>query len=594
MMMASSSKRQNWQQLAMVSARVQVLFFILGCCLVNEAYAQRIAVIGGGISGTFVSRYLTDLDPDCSLEALTIFDPLPLGEYVTLESSRNDSSWQGSRVSTLKLEDGRVIELGASILSEKFWHIKEMAQAGNLTFGEPFATGVPEANMMEGMVIYNGRGEISLNTANTTSFWKKFSLLWRYNWGLFQVSRAMTSAIQKFDIVQEQLGDSENYVYDSPMEMWRAVGLDSLIEVSLDEFCDGLWVRKHLPWWRRYFMYGQGSLREELLTSINLVNYNQDNSQINAMTGLSSFSVSSIKTFCIAGGNIQLISSAFDQAQTSQKTKCPDKTNVVSHVRQRISTVVGSLQGFELYAEDGSVVGEYDIVILATPLPMARVDFLVKSHMDGSVLQPMPLGGLVQNKEDAPIPEAHEGHSALPHKLPAGATRPYTQVVTTILRDAELQTSYFSIDPEHTPRGIYMTPQGKALEHNVTAISQISSQAGLYKVFSSQPLTQDVLASFFGPSVKVEFEKMWGGPHGGATPDYQGKGDTTGFLLYDGATGFHGHTKSGALYYPNALELTLACTETSAMGAKAVAKLIAHRLEWITPTKGEFGMGEEL
>jgi hypothetical protein len=33
------------------------------------------------------------------------------------------------------------------------------------------------------------------------------------------------------------------------------------------------------------------------------------------------------------------------------------------------------------------------------------------------------------------------------------------------------------------------------------------------------------------------------------------------------------------------MELTFACIELSAMGAKAVAKLIAKRLEWIHPPK---------
>jgi prenylcysteine oxidase/farnesylcysteine lyase len=378
------------------------------------------------------------------------------------------------------------------------------------------------------------------------------------------------------------------------MEMWNAVNLESLVDTSLDQFCDRVGVPKELPWWR-YFVYGQGSLREELLASINLVNYNQDNSEINALSGLASFSVASVKFYSIAGGNAQVITSAFDQAQVNHRTKCPDKPNVVSHVRQRISTVVGSLDGFELYADDGSVVGEYDIVILAAPLSMARVDFLIKSHIDESVLQDMPLGGLVQNQDDATtVPDDHEGHLTLPQKLPDGVTRPYTQVVTTIVRNAELQINYFSIDPEHVPRGIYMTPKGKAAEFNVTAIAQIASQDGLYKVFSSQPLTQETLELFFGPSVTVEYEKIWGGPHGGATPQYLGRGETTGFLLYDGATGFHGHTKSGALYYPSALELTFACIELSAMGAKAVAKLIAKRLDWITPAKEDYGMAEEL
>jgi len=84
-----------------------------------------------------------------------------------------------------------------------------------------------------------------------------------------------------------------------------------------------------------------------------------------------------------------------------------------------------------------------------------------------------------------------------------------------------------------------------------------------------------------------------GGRHGGATPDYQGTGDSTKYLLYDGATGFSGHTTSGALYYPNAMELTFACVELSAMGAKAVSKLIAKRLSWVEPENSS-ALGEEL
>ena len=70
---------------------------------------------------------------------------------------------------------------------------------------------------------------------------------------------------------------------------------------------------------------------------------------------------------------------------------------------------------------------------------------------------------------------------------------------------------------------------------------------------------------------------------GGATPNYLGgQGYTTDFLLYDGATGFEGHSSSGALYYPNAMEQSsLSSMEISAVGAKAVAKLIAKRLNMI-------------
>ena len=87
---------------------------------------------------------------------------------------------------------------------------------------------------------------------------------------------------------------------------------------------------------------------------------------------------------------------------------------------------------------------------------------------------------------------------------------------------------------------------------------------------------------------------MWGGPHGGATPDYRGEGNSVQYLLYDGASGLEGHTRSGGLYYPNAIESALACMEASAIGAKSVAKLVAKRLGLVVPTKEGSKKGDEL
>jgi prenylcysteine oxidase/farnesylcysteine lyase len=579
---------------------LKIIFLLLVGHAIQSS-GQRIAVIGGGVSGTFVSKYLVDLDQDCSLDALTIYDPLPLGRPILKDKTPNDDvAQQGSRVGTFQMEDGRIIELGASIFSDKFKYIMEMAEAGNLTMGKPFDTGVVDEHMRSGMAVFNGNGDVALNTANITDpFWKKFALVWRYNIDLVIVTRAVNDALSKFEDLQSMLQISNEHFFESPKAMWQAVGLDHHVEVSLDEFCDKtLWVPNYVPWWRRWIS-GQGSLRQELLSAINLVNYNQDNSQINALAGLASFSVASAKIYGIRGGNYQIVATAFDQAVRNRQTKCPDKPNVVSHSQQRISTVIGSLHGFELFAEDGTVIGEYDTVVLAAPYSMAGIDFLVKSHVDESVLQPMALGGLVESQEDGPIPDDHEGHIQLPKDIPVGVRRPYTQVVTTVVRGAELQTEYFSMSPDLLPRGIYMTPTGKATEYNITAIAQIASDDGLYKIFSSQPLGKDILETLFGPAVSVEYEKNWGGRKGGATPDFAtlrstGSPHGTPFLLYDGATGFHGHTKGGALYYPNSLELTFACIELSAMGSKAVAKLIAKRFGWVDEQGEGFSAGSEL
>ena len=573
-----------WIMSVLSCVQLSVLLLFLSVRVI----AQRVAVIGGGISGTFVARYLTDFDPGCKLE-LTLYDPSPLGEYTT-KSTSNEG--QGSRVATLQLEDGRLVELGASIVSEKFFFIREMATAGNLSTIPPFQTGFDESGLNTGFLIYDGTKSPRFSTANMTSSEIKYSIALRYNIEAYLVTAAMKDALSRFESAQNFLADAAS-VFSAPLDLWKAVGLESLTRISLSEYCKRMWVPEHLSWWRT-FLYKQGSLQEELLSAINLVNYNQDNRAINALSGLASFSVVSVPSFGIEGGNVRLVASAWEQAKHQHCSSCPDDCTPLKHIRARVSTVVGSLEGFELYEQAGTLLGHYDLVILATPLSMSNINFLIQSHIDDSVLQPMPLGQLIENNEGSVIPHNHEGHDVLPRSLPPMVKRSYTPVVTTIVRNGTLQMNYFSIPEDQVPRSIYMTTQGKAATYNITAISQISASEGIYKVFSSQPLPQRILTKFFGTGVRTEYEKVWGGRHGGATPDYQGSGESTEFLLYDGATGFHGHTKAGALYYTNALEHSVACIESCAMGAKAVAKLIAKRLGWAAQSNQGPGFGDEL
>ena len=94
-----------------------------------------------------------------------------------------------------------------------------------------------------------------------------------------------------------------------------------------------------VPWYRSFFPY-QGSLRKELLTAINLVNYNQDNSQANALVGLGSFAATAGGLFSIVGGNYQIIQSAIYQATTASMKHCDGEVHV-EKLPQRITRVVG-------------------------------------------------------------------------------------------------------------------------------------------------------------------------------------------------------------------------------------------------------------
>ena len=685
------------------------LFLFWSTCSLSTApcVAQtRIAVIGGGISGTFVSKYLVDLDLNCSLDALVIYDPLPIGQLsfsstsastststsatttttqdnTAIDNSNNNNNnndWQSSRVATVEV-DGHIVELGPSshslVLSE-FLLVRDMATKGGLRL-QP----APRPSIS----LYNGNGDWAIHTkavavavavgdndddnanANANANANYWNLLWRYTTDYYKIQRATKLVTDGMRQLSHDMLQDDNYknqqlrCFDSPEQMYQAVRLWPMVMHSLANVADALGVTQNdnnvndLSWWRRrrqsfyddYLPHHQGSLRQELLTAMSFVYYHQDPYRINGISGLLAWhyyvttttsTSTSTSASLIEGGNIQLLSTAVSQAQTNQKAKCrannnnnnkPNTNNdVVRHVQQRISTVVGKgVQGFDLYAHDGvtdtdTFMGAYDVVILAAPFSTTQIEFLIQSHMDESVLQAMPLGGLVvqhdNDEEDdttTTIPNDHHGHEVLPPRLPGTLTRPYTQVVVTIVRQARLQTDYFSLDSNNNnnnnnnnttsniPNEIYMTAKGMEAEHNVTAIFQLfsnnndngsdDSDGMLYKVYSSEPLTMDVWQTYFGKKVKVAFQKVWGGTHGGMVPDYQGQGQTTDFLLYDGATGLRGHTNAGALYFPNALEASFSNMETCAMGAKAVAKLIAKRMEW-TPLNSEDtrGRGEEL
>ena len=218
------------------------------------------------------------------------------------------------------------------------------------------------------------------------------------------------------------------------------------------------------------------------------------------------------------------------------------------------------------------------MVILAAPIQQCRISFLIKSDKDSAVLHDMPLFAENANQEEK---EADDWTNMKPTPLPQSATRPYTQVVTTVMSNATLLGEHFLLPDQDLPRGIYMTENGKEKEYGITAITQITSN-GLYKLFSSEELDEKTLNALFAPGYNVEYVKIWGGPYGGATPDYRGEGKTMQYLLYDSSAGVE-ENMGGALYYPNAIEASFACMELSAIGAKSVAKLVAKRLGLIVP-----------
>jgi Prenylcysteine lyase len=567
----------------------------------------------------------------------------------------------GRLLSYRSATDGHVYELGTAVLSQRhFPLVTAMAKSGNdpLPFERPRELGGISGTLLDApesvMMFHNGGGRVAFqvkfdnvtgsSSSSSSSSAVQNAFWWRYNLDLYVLYRLATKVLAKLQIAHQILMtppssrdgrassaaedlSSSDYHHRSPMALWEEVGLSGLVGKSLDEVCDRYLVATELPFWRRYLLPGQGSFRNEVLNSIVLSAHHQDASQINALAGLAALLAAADweDAYSIAGGNSLLIAHAWEQARGTHASRCPDGTGgehqegssdskaVLTHVPKRVSTVVGSIDGFDLYDDQGAPVGTYDILILAVPIPTAKIEFLIRSHIDETVLQPMPLGGLVENSEDIMIARDdhnhhHGGHSPLPLQLPKTVTRPYVPAVTTIVRKATLQREYWlgkkesrnssaTDDPEGATQQlwqIYMTPRGKADEHNITAVHQLSpvqsEGGGMYKIISSQSLPLDTLRTLFGRTVEVEYEQRWEA----SAPDFRGRGSSTDFLIYDGATGFHGHTRAGAMYYPSAMELTLSNPEAQAMGAKAVANLIARRLGWLETERPRFDAGDEL
>jgi prenylcysteine oxidase / farnesylcysteine lyase len=582
---------------------------------------------------------------------------------------------QGTRVQTVRVvtadddddaSEGALVEVGASIGYKEFHLILEHIRADpdHLKLVPPFSTGTQQHGVGEeggggggssgstmsylplyrGLGIYNGRSatnaageggndndspshqDWSLNTASIFACewipdrWRELAsnlaIAWRYGWELRKLTVVTKQFLKKFGTVPALLADPLAHFFESPIDLWKHLGMDGLVAAPFDQVLEALHIPEELPAWRTAYLH-QGSVRREFLEAMNLVNYNQRNGQVNAMVGFGSFAAAFGGLFAVQGGNVQLIASAYRQANGHRTRSCGTSTTAdAKQIPKRVTTVIATTPNgdavpasqFELFAQHESL-GVFDIVVVAAPLQQARVEFYVQSVFDTSVLQPMPLGhkGVIdpeQQQQQRIIEDpskgdshSHQGHPPFPPDLDPASTRPYTQVVTTLVSNATL-----ALVPAHErPRSIMMTARGKASLHNITAITQLqhrlyrganSAPVSLYKVFSDERLSREALTELFGPNHVLKHVKVWPRPYGGATPDYQGGTTSERFVLYDATptdvalgNSRGGGGGGGAIYYPVAMEQsTLACMELAAIGAKATAKLIARRLGLIQTT----------
>ena len=581
----------------------------------KESKPTRIAIIGGGISGSFVTKYLTDYDVDCSLD-ITVFDPPP--------SDNN----QGSRVASYTLEDGTVIETGGSIIFEDNKLVNEMIEGsvglvdenGNdqsLRKTLPHTDGVDsdDPEIRNGLGVYDGTTPFPLLLTNMDDDAKTSTMLWRYNLDLFLVHKATEAALDSFKMIYEFLENTqdESTFFDSPNDVWEALGLSHLASVSFEEYLMELGVVAGTKWWTTFknlvrspWLLGeQGEVQTELYEAINICNNNQINSEMTGLAALVNAAASTGELFAIEGGNDKLITSAFEQAARNRERTCVSREDFNATIR-RVPTKIQTLvsmdfkRKIELFGDDGKIVDleAYDIVVVATPLQFSGIEFMGKgSVFDEGLLYYLPLNEMVDSENSNANLHEHIHSLGGDHHLPSSAKRTYTQVITTLVANGELQPSYFQTENSmDLPRSILFTEQGRQ-QTGISSISQITRS--VYKVFSSVELSLDVVRTVFGKDAHIEYTKVWGGPKGGATPSFHGGREaskSTQFLLYNGGGQDDEDidpSRTHAIYYTNAMESAVSAMEIAAIGSKSVAKLIARRLGMVDPKKINTN-GEEL
>jgi hypothetical protein len=140
------------------------------------------------------------------------------------------------------------------------------------------------------------------------------------------------------------------------------------------------------------------------------------------------------------------------------------------------------------------------------------------------------------------------------------------RVTTTIVSNATLQKKRVHLTrSQKVPSLLLVSEIGQATLYGISSISQLAPE--VFRVVSIDALEEEARIDLFGSGHVVESVHVgWTSPLGSSTDLGWG------FVLYEAE-------ESRKIYYPNALEDSgFASMETSAMGAKAVAKLMAHDL----------------
>ncbi|XP_041825579.1 prenylcysteine oxidase 1 [Melanotaenia boesemani] len=422
-----------------------------------------------------------------------------------------ESNIAGGRLATVKIGDYEY-ETGGSVIHPLNLHMKHFIER----LGIP-----PRMDVGTKMAIFDGK-ELVFEESNWFII-NFLRLLWRYGFNFLRMQMWVESVLDKFMRIYQyqQFG----YSFSSVERLLHAMGGDSfltLMNQTLEET-----------------MIGEGFSQlfiNDIVAPITRVNYGQS-VRINGFVGAVSLAGADSGLWAVDGGNKRVCTGLLYHSKSELINA--KVTSISLKVRPSKRGNTASFYEINYVGESGAAHSLYDIVVIATPLHQGKSDITFSGF-------------------NPPIPSHYPGRyhqtvATLVHGMLnmsyLGTTEPASEftvsdILTTDSKGCVIN-SLSSLDPVHIPDGYKRPP---------------ASQTKVWKVFSSNSLTQEQLQNMF-LSYDTLFETPWL-----AYPAYRPPHrKTPPFILHN------------RLYYLNTVEWAASAMEMSAIAARNVALLAHHR-----------------
>lgn len=386
--------------------------------------------------------------------------------------------------------------------------------------------------------IFNGT-QFVLRTG-FSSFLSTLTLLWRYGFSMFRLSRHVSSVIKKFTSIYDLQASGKKF--QTVPDMLRAMGGEEMHRLTQ------ITASQHL----RQEMQLQQKLVDELICCAMKVNYGQNNS-IDAFTAMVSLAgMEDGSLWSVVGGNYQIPKAALD---SSEATFHPAK--VLSITRSNTSSEpVYSLEYIKASTVDAqeedsdddeeadlcrmtTIADDFDVVIVALPLNLSTIQFKSFPTQIYTPSAQTPYHRTVATFIKGSINPQFFGDEKLTRSFPF-------DLLTTDMQGCPVDFNSVSVQIPSEITVDEVKPFCKPLTADPVRV---------WKVFSKQPLSEDDKTKLFS-SVEMDLVKDWM-----AYPHYIPPESFPPFVLDDG------------MFYINGIEKAASAMEMSAIGAMNVSLL---------------------